>query len=160
MGSGKTTLGKKLAKKLSLNFLDLDTAIEESEGETISKIFEIHGEEYFRAKEHEILKLNCTKKNTLIACGGGTPCFYDNMILMNKIGITVYLKYSAEVLYSRLEIAKNSRPLLKNLDQNNMRLYINNKLAERENTYIQSKVIIDGLKLNMDAIITSVLKNI
>jgi len=157
MGSGKTTIGKKLAKKLSLEFIDLDAEIEKKEGRTIGQIFDLFGEDYFRIKEHEILLEQSSNNNILIACGGGTPCFFDHMQMMNNTGITVYLKFSPEALYSRLENAKTKRPLLKNMDQNNLKLYIKNKLEEREQIYLQAKIITEGLQMKLDILQKNIL---
>lgn len=157
MGSGKTTIGKKLAKKLSLEFIDLDAEVEKKEGRTIGQIFDLLGEDYFRTKEHEILLEQSSNNNILIACGGGTPCFFDHMQMMNNTGITVYLKFSPEALYSRLENAKTKRPLLKNMDEINMKLYIKNKLEEREQIYLQAKIITEGLQMKLDILQKNIL---
>jgi shikimate kinase len=157
MGSGKTTIGKKLAKKLSLEFIDLDAEVEKKEGRTIGQIFDLFGEDYFRTKEHEILLEQSSNNNILIACGGGTPCFFDHMQMMNNKGITVYLKFSPEALYSRLENAKTKRPLLKNMDEINMKLYIKNKLEEREQIYLQAKIITEGLQMKLDILQKNIL---
>ena len=150
MGSGKTTVGKKLAKKLSIDFIDLDEAIEKYYGVTIAQIFETQGEEYFRNLELKILKEQSTKENLLVSCGGGTPCFHHNMELMNTLGITVYLQMNADALYSRLLHAKKERPLLRNLDHQELKSYIMHKLSERESTYLQSKIIVSGLDLHVE----------
>src|SRR5690606_34726901 len=109
MGSGKTTFGKRLAAKLNMAFVDLDNLIEVTEGKTINEIFELKGESYFREKEKEILQTTVFV-NTVVATGGGTPCFFDNMSWMNTNGKTIYLKMTAQALESRLKFDKNNRP--------------------------------------------------
>ena len=103
MGCGKTTTGKKLAKKLGYSFLDLDKEIEKQQKNTIAQIFESKGEDYFRKLEHQFLTDFNLNKNTVVSCGGGTPCFYNNMEMMNKIGYTVYIQMTTEALFSRLK---------------------------------------------------------
>lgn len=106
MGSGKTTLGKAFAKAAGLEFIDLDWYIEERLHKTISKIFAEQGESGFREVERKLLHEAGDFEDVLIACGGGTPCFFDNMDYMNQAGDTVFLDVSPEVLFRRLKIAK------------------------------------------------------
>jgi shikimate kinase len=110
MGSGKSTAGKKLASKLGFEFIDLDHYIENEFGQTVPEIFKTKGENEFRAMEHNALKKLVLKENVVISCGGGTPCYYGNMELMNNHGTTIYLKMSAETLAHRLLNAKDNRP--------------------------------------------------
>jgi shikimate kinase len=150
MGSGKSTVGKKLAKKMKYDFIDLDEEIELQENRSISQIFEAHGEVYFRRLESKVLFGLLQKKCTVISCGGGTPCYFNNMKLMNDAGCTVYLKLTTEALYSRLLIAQKNRPLIKNLDSFELKLYIQNLLEKRKNVYEVAKVSIDGLNVNVN----------
>jgi shikimate kinase len=119
MGSGKSTLAKKMAKKLNRSFYDLDHEIEKVVGLTVSQMFDQNGENYFRGLESKVLK-EILENNELIvlSVGGGTPCFYDNMQLINNSGVSVYLKYNAGILTSRLMNAKVKRPLIKGLKVN------------------------------------------
>jgi shikimate kinase len=94
MGSGKTSIGKKLAKKMKYAFLDLDQEIEKQENLSISEIFEIHGEDYFRVLEKKVLVDLTQLSNTVVSCGGGTPCHYNNIELINNAGISIYLQLS------------------------------------------------------------------
>ena len=110
-GSGKSTLGKALAKKTNYNFLDLDEQIVSIEKQSINDIFSLKGESYFRKIEQEILHSTQDLDKTIIACGGGTPCFYDNIDWINENGESVYLKVEIEELMDRLE-SDDSRPLL------------------------------------------------
>lgn len=150
MGSGKSTVGARLARKLSFNFYDLDEQIEQHESCSISTIFENKGEAYFRLLEHETLIQLSQNNNCIISCGGGTPCFYNNMEIMNNSGFTVYLKLSSEALYSRLKQAKTTRPLLKDKSEIALKDYIKEKLAERESYYLKSKLITSGININVD----------
>lgn len=154
MGSGKTTIGKKLAKKLKFEFIDLDSLIEQNEQSTVAEIFESKGEAYFREAEHKTLIELCSKSRTVISCGGGTPCFFDAIGLMNKVGVTVYLKLSAEAIYSRLHLAKSKRPLLKNMHGDDLKNFINLKLEEREPYYSKAQIISNALSFKMSDIVS------
>ena len=112
MASGKTTFGKALSKKKNLRFIDLDEYIEQSEGMSISDIFREYGEEGFRKIERKALLAVADMQSTVIACGGGTPCFFDNMEVMNDAGTTLFLKASIPVLVERLHMENAKRPLV------------------------------------------------
>lgn len=117
MGCGKSTLGKKIAKKLNIPFIDSDQEIERLEGISVSEIFALKGEKYFRKLEHDfLLKLKESQSNTaekiVLSCGGGMPCFFDNMQLLNELGASFYVKLSAFELAKRLTLAKTKRPLI------------------------------------------------
>ncbi len=159
MGSGKTTVGKKLAKKLGYTFIDLDKEIEKQQKNTIAKIFESKGEDYFRKLEHQFLTDFNLKKNTVVSCGGGTPCFYNNMEMMNNIGYTVYIQMTTEALFSRLKQAKTTRPLLLNMNDETLMHYINDKLNERESVYRLSNISVNGINLNVDDLADLIIKN-
>jgi shikimate kinase len=141
MGSGKTTLGKKIASHLHLKFIDMDDFIEQKEGRSISSIFEKEGEAHFRTLEHEALKELLTMENVLVSAGGGTPCYFNNMELINAAAQSVYLKVEPEMLLGRLKGATSKRPLLANLTTEELRLQISEKLAVREPFYLQCKVV-------------------
>jgi len=141
MGSGKTTLGKKVAAHLQLSFVDMDNYIEQKNGRTISDIFAKEGESYFRELEHKALKELLNRDNVLVSTGGGAPCFFDNMELINSSAYSVYLKVDPEILVGRLKGATGERPLLANLSNEELRLQISEKLASREQFYMQSKLI-------------------
>lgn len=153
MGSGKSTAGKKLASKLGFEFIDLDKFIESECGETINEIFANKGENEFRALEHNALKKLITKSNLVIACGGGTPCYYGNMELMNNNGTTIYLKMSAESLASRLVNAKDKRPLIENKNEAELKDYITEHLEKREDIYHQAQYIVKGKSLDIDELV-------
>lgn len=157
MGAGKTTLGKVLAKDLGLPFYDLDWYIESRMMKTVPQLFAERGEEGFRKVEHNMLHEVAEFEDVVISCGGGTPCFYDNMEYMNAQGDTVYLKASPEVLYAHLQMGKVERPLLKNKTREEMQAFIKEQLAEREKYYTKARHIFNvDLLDNYEKIQTSV----
>ncbi len=157
MGAGKTTLGKVLAESLGLPFYDLDWYIESRMMKTVPQLFAERGEEGFRKVEHNMLHEVAEFEDVVISCGGGTPCFYDNMEYMNAQGDTVYLKASPEVLYAHLQMGKVERPLLKNKTREEMQAFIQEQLAEREKYYTKARHIFNvDLLDNYEKIQTSV----
>ena len=150
MGSGKSTAGKKLAAKLNMGFADLDDYIEEQSGKSIEDIFEKDGESKFRELEYNYLKHFLGKDNLILSVGGGTPCFYDSMELMNSSGITVYLKMSAETLAHRLVNAKKKRPFIKDMSETDLKHFINANLEKREQSYLQAQYKVKAKDLNVD----------
>ena len=136
MGSGKTTLAKKLSKRLQLPFLDTDFEIEKKENKSISDIFKDEGELHFRILETEFLTQ--IKNNAIIACGGGIPMHNDNMSIINKKGISIYLKASAKNLASRLKNEKQHRPLITNKPDEKLEDYIKEDLQNRSSYYTLS----------------------
>jgi shikimate kinase len=145
MGSGKTTFGKKLAKSLDYPFFDLDHQIVEQVNQSIPEFFAQHGETVFRERERQVLQESSYPSACVISCGGGTPCFFDNMDWMNNNGITVYLHMTAAGLARRLEAGKHHRPLLKDLDQEEMTAFIETKLQERSMYYERAMLQVEGL---------------
>ena len=143
MGAGKTTVGKALGKALGVTFYDLDWYIESRMRKTVKQIFDEQGEEGFRKMEHNMLHEVAEFENVVISCGGGTPCFYDNMDYLNQQGDTVYLKASPEVLYKHLKMAKGVRPLLLNKTPEEVQVYIREELSRREQFYSKAKHILD-----------------
>ena len=143
MGAGKTTLGKALSKTLNIPFYDLDWYIENRMHKTIKQLFDERGEEGFRKIEHAMLHEVAEFENVIISCGGGTPCFYDNMAYMNRQGETVYLKASPEVLHAHLKMGKTVRPLLLNKTPEEVNTFIREQLRLREPYYIQAKHVLD-----------------
>ena len=131
MGSGKSAIGKRLAEKLNLSFIDLDDYIEKHERRTISEIFSAEGEDKFRAIEHKQLKTILDKKNAVVSLGGGTPCFHDNISLINKNGKSFYLEVSVDDLSKRLNKAKNKRPLIEGMNEIDLQYFIEANLEKR-----------------------------
>ena len=150
MGSGKSTAGKKLASKLGMDFNDLDEHIESETGETIEQIFDLKGEDVFREMEHNALKSFLEKDNLILSAGGGTPCFFGNMELMNQNGVTIYLKMSADSLASRLVNAKKKRPLIRDMSEFDLKKFITANLEKREPFYLQSHYKVKGKNLDVD----------
>lgn len=131
MAAGKTTLGKALARDLGLQFVDLDHYIESRYRCTVSQLFADRGEETFRQIERNMLHEVAEFEDIIIATGGGTPCFYDNMEYMNAQGTTVFLKASADVIHTRLTIARVQRPLVAGKTSDELHQYITDMLARR-----------------------------
>ena len=153
MGCGKTTLGKKLAKHLNFNYIDLDRFIENKTVKSINVIFDEKGEQYFRDLEKESLNEIYKMDNLVITTGGGTPCFYDNMQTILEKGVCIYLKMKAEDLAERLSKEKNNRPLIKNKSAKELKDFIGLTLLERERFYKQASFIVDAKNITAKEII-------
>lgn len=154
MGCGKSTLGKKLAKKLNVPFLDSDHEIEASAGLSVSQIFEKHGETYFRNLEREFLmKLN-PNDNFVLSTGGGMPCLNENMNRLNELGAVLYLKLSPQELTKRLLAAKKTkRPLIEGKTAEDLQLFIAERLEARNQFYLQAPFILKGKEQNVKHIL-------
>lgn len=153
MGSGKSTLGSKLAKELKLPFMDLDILIETHTGMSIPAFFAKNGEPNFRQLEAEMLRLNTLQHDAFVmSTGGGTPTFYDNIGWMNQKGISVYLEMSPKALVSRLKDGKSQRPLLSHLTHEELEPFISSQLAQRTLYYKTAHLIINGLSPNVQSI--------
>lgn len=159
MGAGKTTIGKALSQDLNIEFYDLDWYIENRMHKTIKQLFDEYGEDGFRQIEHNMLHEVAEFENVIISCGGGTPCFFDNIDYMNQQGETVYLKASPDVLYDHLKMGKTVRPLLLNKTSDEVKVFIKEQLALREPYYSKAKHILDvNLMENYDKIKVSIEK--
>ena len=143
MGAGKTTVGRQLAKRLGLMFYDLDWYIMNRMRRTVPQIFEESGEEGFRKIEHAMLHEVAEFEDVVLSCGGGTPCFFDNMDYLNRMGETVYLKASPEVLYAHLKMGKSVRPLLLGKTPGEVEAFVKGQLALREPYYSKAKHTLD-----------------
>ena len=143
MGAGKTTVGKALAKTTGLKFYDLDWYIEGRMRKTVPQIFAELGEEGFRRIEHRLLHEVAEFENVIISCGGGTPCFFDNIDYMNKQGQVVYLKVTPEVLCKHLKMGKTERPLLKGKTEEELLTFVTTQLASRSPFYEQANYTLD-----------------
>lgn len=148
MGAGKTLYAGKWSKVINADAYDLDDRIIEEEGMSITEIFNQKGEDYFRKKEADLLRSFAGKDNFILATGGGAPCFYENMHWMNQNGITIWLNELPKILYGRLKQAKAHRPLLKDLDDVALRIYLDKKMTEREPYYSQAKYIFTGKEIS------------
>ena len=153
MGSGKSTVGRKLSSATGLNFIDLDNYIRKKEDKTINEIFDKKGEDYFRQTEHRLLNEIIEKDNFILSCGGGTPCFFDNMSLMNKNGITIYLKMTVDAIYSRLLNSPDNRPLLQEIPVNKLRDYIVITLKERDKYYKMAHHSVEAKNLKISSVV-------
>jgi len=159
MGAGKTTVGKALAHELGLPFYDLDWYIETRMHCKVKDIFDEKGEEGFRKIERNMLHEVAEFENVVISCGGGTPCFFDNMDYMNGQGTVVYLKCSPEVLFKHLKMGKGVRPLLLGKNDEELMAFIKEQLQKREEYYMKANNIVDvTLMENPDKIALTVEK--
>ncbi|MEM1216587.1 MAG: shikimate kinase [Bacteroidota bacterium] len=138
MGSGKSHVGRQLSRYLRLPFVDLDAEIVAHYGGSINTIFSAKGEAYFRLLERFVLHQTELRPPAIIATGGGTPCFFDNIHWMNKRGTCIFLDPSIEILTERLRQGRHKRPLIKQLSDHQLQLYISNKLSERRPFYEQA----------------------
>lgn len=145
MGSGKTFWGKQLAKQIGMPFFDLDEEISRTEEKTIAEIFASSGEEKFRIKEKDTLEALIDQNESMVlSCGGGTPCFFNNIERMKKYGVVVWLNTHVEILAQRLLKEKPSRPLLSRINDADLKSYIVRKLNERKLYYEQADLTIDN----------------
>jgi shikimate kinase len=139
MGCGKTTLGRRLSEHLNLQFVDMDHYIEERNLKTIPQIFEQEGESEFRNKERKALEELSEFTDIVIATGGGAPCFFDNIDLMNHSGKTIYLNIDPAILADRLLKSKTERPLIKGKSREELVAFIDETLKKRNEFYKQAK---------------------
>jgi shikimate kinase len=160
MGSGKTHWGRQLSSKLGLPFYDLDTVIVEKEHLSVTDIFEEKGEEYFRFLEKDTLEeLSSGQKSFILSCGGGTPCFFNNIEFMKKNGKVIWLNTSIDALKQRLLKERMSRPLISDVSDDDMRRYIIRKLSERRMYYQQADVTVSEETVTLDELIRLLLTN-
>ena len=151
--SGKTTTGRKLARKLGMAFIDLDDHIEQMTGRSVPEIFSTEGETEFRNLEWKALKDVVKRDNIIVSTGGGVPCHCDNMNLMEKYGEIIYLRLNNDTLVSRLEKATSDRPIVKNKTRGELYQYIVDLKNECEHHYMRARYIIDGESLKIDKLI-------
>ncbi|MHA4894440.1 shikimate kinase [Pedobacter sp. PWIIR3] len=152
MGCGKTTLGKRLAFKMDYQFIDLDHELENAVGMSVGQYFSENGEDAFRALERDLLKSINYPTNCIVSTGGGTPCYFDNMEFMNSTGITIYIEMEPAALAKRLENGKHKRPLIKDLDGEQLVNFIEMKLAERNPFYKRSYMSVDGINITPEKV--------
>ncbi len=144
MGCGKSTLGRSLASELKQTFVDLDSFLEEKYFRTIPQIFAEEGEDGFRIKERKVLEEVSTFDDVIIATGGGAPCFFDNMDLMNNSGFCIFLDVDTESLVSRLMSAKTERPLIKGKSADELGVFIEGMMQKRRPFYEKARYILKG----------------
>lgn len=153
MGCGKTTIGRTLASALKLTFIDLDTFLEERYFRTIPQIFAEEGEDGFRLKERKVLEEVSAFDDVIVATGGGAPCFFDNMELMNNSGFCVFLDVDIDSLVSRLIHARTERPLIKGKSPKELREYIEGMMEKRRPFYEKARYILKGAEIFPDQLI-------
>ena len=160
MGSGKTTVGKALSKETGMMFYDLDWYIESRMHKTVAQIFAERGEEGFRKIEYNMLHEVAEFEDVIISCGGGTPCFFDNIDYLNGQGDVCYLKATPEVLYKHLLMGKVVRPLIKGKSPEELINFITEQVGKREEFYTKARYTLDvslmdsfeKIKLSVDAL--------
>ena len=143
MGAGKTTIGKILAKNLGIPFYDLDWYIETRMRKKVKQIFDERGEEGFRIIEKNMLHEVAEFEDVVVACGGGTPCFFDNMDYLVGQGDVVYLRGTPDVLFRHLKMGKGVRPLLLGKSDEELLEYIKENVEKREEFYMKANHIVD-----------------
>lgn len=149
MGSGKTTIGKSLAKQLNYGFVDMDTAIELETGQKISELFSKFGEAYFRQLEKDWL-LQFKGENVIVSVGGGTPCFNDNLAVMKQKGTSIFLSVPIKMMAQRVQQAKNTRPLIEPYvnDFDSLVAFMNKLLTERMPFYNEADIIFEASNMS------------
>ncbi len=153
MGCGKSTLGRKLASELNLTFIDLDSFLEEKYFKTIPQIFAEEGEDAFRKKERKVLEEVCGFDDVILATGGGAPCFFDNMDLMNNAGFCVFLDVEISSLVNRLIHAKTERPLIKGKSPEELHVFIEGLLAKRRPFYEKARYVLKGSEITSNQVV-------
>jgi shikimate kinase len=154
MGAGKTHWGRQLAQKLGMPFFDLDEKIVEQAGKPISEIFEAQGEEQFRLMEKDVLYLLTESHASFVmACGGGTPCFFNNIDYLKSKGTAVWINSSVDTLYQRLVGEKPHRPLIRDVPDNQLKSFITKKYSGRKIFYQQATVILPEEDLTLEKMV-------
>ena len=153
MGCGKSTVGKRLAKHAGLQFIDMDHYIEKRNCKTVPQLFEEFGEEGFRKRERKALEELSEFTDVVIATGGGAPCFFDNIDLMNRTGKTIYLNIDPKILASRLLKSKTERPLIKGKSKEDLIDFIDETLKKRNAFYKQAHYEITQPDVDLDEVV-------
>ncbi len=157
MGSGKSHWGQLLSEKLNIPFFDLDEQVVLKEGKTIPEIFARDGEEHFRLLEKEMLHIITDRYETFVmACGGGTPCYFNNIEYMHKAGTTVWINVPFDTLFQRLAKEKDRRPLIKDLTDEQLKNYIQKKFADRKIYYEQADATVDEEPVQLEKLIEKI----
>jgi len=153
MASGKSTVAKQLANRLGLAAVDLDREIERSAGMSIPEIFKTQGEMGFRRREQEELRKWLQQDGFVMACGGGTPCFFESMDEMNGAGTTLYLRMSPKAVVGRVLASKEERPILKGLSPEKMLEKVTFQIGKREPFYQRAAITVNALNVDLDALV-------
>lgn len=153
-GSGKSTIGRKLAKLLEFEFFDTDDEIIRLEKRSIEDIFQQEGETYFRGKEAEVLKQTILLPNTVISTGGGTPCFFNNMELINQNGVSIFLNVPIQVILRRLKTGRNkNRPMVAGKSDDQLLEFLIAKHKERYPFYSKANIEIDDSEISGESLL-------
>lgn len=153
MGSGKSTFGKKLAKAMQFPFIDLDKEIEKKAKCSVNDIFKYLGEDTFRKMESETLKAFEHETSFVMATGGGTPCYFDNLPYIQSQGKSIYIELDTKSIYNRLSNAKNIRPTIKGKKEDELLSFIEENFAKRKHIYEQADHRVNGLNLEVESVI-------
>jgi shikimate kinase len=159
MGSGKSSIGKKLSNLLHFDFFDTDAEIEKMTGKTIAQIFETDGEHFFREKERDVIAALSQKTDVVVSTGGGTPCFFDNMQRMNQAGLTIYLHATPKMLKQRIIRGENRRPLLNRVPDEELTARITHLLHQREPDYRKSQITVEAFNLTAKKLLEELRRN-
>ena len=157
MGAGKSVIGRRLAKSLNLSFYDLDEEIESHYKMSVSAIFQKYDEACFRKLETSVLESFPNKDNFVLSCGGGTPCFSENMAFMNSIGTTIYIKLSADELLERISSSYHKRPLTEGKSDEELASYVDAMLKKREPFYSMAKITVDASGTDKETLVEKIL---
>jgi shikimate kinase len=153
----QNALGKRVESQVEIPFFDLDSVIEEKEEKDITSIFADMGEEYFRMLEKDVLYMLTESHDSFVmACGGGTPCFFNNIDYMKSRGTTVWINCSVECLHSRLVKEKDKRPLIRSLPDDELKTFIVRKYSDRKIFYQQASVILSEEEVTLDGLVTKI----
>lgn len=157
MGSGKTHWGRLLSEKLGMRFFDLDEQVTEHAGMSIPEIFEADGEEQFRLLEKEVLHiLTESHDNFVMACGGGSPCYFNNIEYMNQSGTTVWINVPLDTLFERLVKEKEKRPLIRELSDEQLKGFIAKKFSDRRIYYEQARLAVEETPVQLEVLIDKI----
>jgi len=157
MGSGKTHWATQVSEKLHIPFFDLDEQIISHEEKSITEIFAENGEEYFRLLEKDILHIITeSHENFVMACGGGTPCYYNNIDYMNQSGTSIWINTAIDTLYQRLIKEKATRPLIKDLTNDQLRGFVIRKFSDRKIYYEQADIVVDEDPVRLESLIEKI----
>ena len=157
MGTGKTHWGRLLSEKLGIRFFDLDDQVTEHAGKSIPEIFATEGEEQFRLQEKEVLHIITERHDSFVmACGGGSPCYFNNIDYMNQAGTTVWINTAGDILFQRLMAEKEKRPLIRDLSDDQLKAFIHKKFADRKIYYEQADVKVDEELVELDKLIETI----
>ncbi|MEQ1678471.1 MAG: shikimate kinase [Chitinophagaceae bacterium] len=157
MGSGKTHWGRLLSEKLGMRFFDLDEQVTEHAGMSIPEIFEADGEEQFRLLEKEVLHiLTESHDNFVMACGGGSPCYFNNIEYMNRSGTTVWINAPLDILFERIVKEKEKRPLIRELSDEQLQGFIAKKFSDRRIYYEQARLSVDEAPVQLEQLIDKI----